>query len=52
MVLSLPATNIQLGLVFQAAAVMTAAKFSPKFHTCERAMKAACAAGKSAAKNS
>src|SRR5271169_5121971 len=45
MVLSLPATSIQLGLLFHAAAVMTAWKLAAKLKTCDRAMKAASAAG-------
>ena len=47
-----PATNIQLGLLLHAAVVMTALKLSPKLNTCDRAMKAACSAGRSAAKYS
>src|SRR6516164_7127730 len=41
MVRSAPATNIQLGLLRQAAVVIVAEKLSAKFKTCERAMKAA-----------
>ena len=52
MVLSFPATNIQLGLLRQAAVVMSAVKLSAKLSTCDRAMNAACSAGKSAANNS
>jgi hypothetical protein len=52
MVLSLPATSIQLGLVLHAGVVMTPLKFSALFITCDRAMKAACSADKSAAKYS
>src|ERR1700686_1864779 len=52
MALSLPATNIQLGLLLQAAVVMTALKLSVKLSTCDRAMKAACSADRSAAKYS
>src|SRR5689334_16094292 len=52
MVRSLPATTIQLGLVLHAAVVIVAEKFSAKLSTCERAMKAACSADKSAAKYS
>src|SRR5438105_9806855 len=40
MVLSFVATNIQLGLVLQAAVVMTALKLSAALSTCDRAMKA------------
>ena len=50
MVLSLPATNIQLGLLLHAAVVMTALKLSALFGTCDRPMKAACSADRSAAK--
>jgi hypothetical protein len=46
MVRSLPDTIIQLGLVLQAAVVIVAEKLSAKLNTCERAMKAACSAGK------
>src|SRR5271167_1507063 len=52
MVLSLPATTIQLGLLLHAAVVMTALKFSALFSTCDRAMNAACSADRSAAKYS
>ncbi len=52
MALSLPATNIQLGLLLHAALVMTALKLSALFGTCDRAMKAASSADKSAAKYS
>ena len=51
MVLSLSA-NIQLGLLLHAGVVMTALKLSAKLDTCDRAMKAACSADKSAAKYS
>src|ERR1700675_4053868 len=51
-VLSPPATNIQLGFLLHAAVVMTALKLSAKFSTCDRAMKAACSADRSAAKYS
>jgi len=39
MALSLAATNIQLGLLLQAAVVMTALKLSAALSTCDRAMK-------------
>ncbi len=52
MVLSFVATNAQLGLLLQAALVMIALKLSAALNTCDRAMKAACAAGRSAAKYS
>jgi hypothetical protein len=39
-------------LLLQAAVVMTALKLSAKLGTCERAMKAACSAERSAAKYS
>src|SRR5580658_1331981 len=52
MVRSLPATSIQLGLVFQAAVVIVAEKLSARLRTCDRAMKAARSAGRSAANNS
>jgi len=52
MVLSFPATNIQLGLLLHAAVVITALKFSAALNTCDRAMKAACSADRSAAKYS
>ena len=52
MVLSFVATNIQLGLLLHAGVVMTALKLSAKLSTCDRAMKAACSAGRSAAKYS
>ena len=52
MVLSLPATNIQLGLLLHAAAVMTALKLSAALNICERDMNAACSADRSAAKYS
>ena len=47
-----PATSIQLGLFLQAAVVIVAEKLSAKLNTCERAMKAACSAERSAAKYS
>ena len=50
MILSLAATSIQLGLLLQAGVVMTALKFSAALSTCDRAMKAACSADRSAAK--
>src|ERR1700686_1962460 len=52
MVLLLPATNIQLGLLLHAGVVITALKLSALFSTCDRAMKAACSADRSAAKYS
>ncbi len=52
MVRSAPATNIQLGLLLHAAVVMTALKLSAKLGTCDRAMKAAWSADRSAAKYS
>src|SRR6266566_5140999 len=52
MVLSFVATNIQLGLLLHAAVVMTALKLSAALSTCDRAMKAACSADRSAAKYS
>jgi len=52
MVLSLPATNIQLDLVLHAGVVIAALKLSALFSTCDRAMKAACSADRSAAKYS
>jgi len=52
MVLSFVATNIQLGLLLHAGVVITALKFSAALSTCDRAMKAACSAGRSAAKYS
>jgi len=52
MVLSAPATTIQLGLLLHAAAVMTALKLSAKLSTCDRAMRPACSGDKSAAKYS
>src|ERR1700675_4669354 len=50
MVLSAPATNIQLGLLLHAAVVIAALKLSAKLSTWDRAMKAACSAERSAAK--
>ena len=52
MVLSFAATNIQLGLLLHAGVVMTALKLSAALSTCDRAMKMACSADKSAAKYS
>ena len=52
MVLSAPATSIQVGLLFHAAVVITALKLSAKLGTCDRAMKPACSAERSAAKYS
>jgi hypothetical protein len=52
MVLSFVATTIQLGLLLHAGVVMTALKLSAKLSTCDRAMKAACSADRSAAKYS
>src|SRR5260370_36532458 len=52
MVLSAPATSIQVGLLFHAAVVLPALKLSPKLGTYDRAMKAACSAERSAAKYS
>ena len=52
MVLSFAATKTQLGLLRHAAVVMTALKLSAKFGTCERAIKEACSADRSAAKYS
>ncbi len=43
---------IQLGLLLHAAVVMTALKLSARLSTCDRAMKAACSAERSAAKYS
>jgi len=50
MVLSFAATNIQLGLLLHAAALMTALKLSAALSTCDRAMEAACSADRSFAK--
>jgi predicted nucleic acid-binding protein len=44
-VLSAPATTIQLGLVLQAAVVIVAEKLSAKLNTCDRAMMAAWSLG-------
>ena len=52
MVLSFPATNIQLGLLLHAGVVMTALKLSAKLSTCDHAMNTACSAERSAAKYS
>src|ERR1700688_4469524 len=52
MVLSAPATNIQVGLLLHAGVVMTALKLAARFNTCDRAMKAACSTDRSAAKYS
>jgi len=52
MALSFAATNIQLGLLLHAGLVMAALKLSTKLSTCDRAMKPACSADRSAAKYS
>jgi hypothetical protein len=53
MVLSVPATNIQLGLLLlQAGLVMTVLKLTAAFSTCDRAMNVACSSERSAAKYS
>jgi hypothetical protein len=52
MVLSAAATNIQLGWLLHAAVVIMALKLSAKVNTCERTVKAACSADRSAAKYS
>jgi hypothetical protein len=44
MVLPFAATDIELGLLRRAGAVMTALKLSSALSACDRAMKAACSA--------
>jgi hypothetical protein len=50
--LSFAATHTQLGLLLHAGVVMTALKLSAALSTCDRAMKAAFSADRSAAKYS
>jgi hypothetical protein len=50
MILSFPATSIQLGLLLHAGVAITAWKLASAMSTWDRALKTACAGGRSAAK--